>query len=269
MNKSTVFYFILVVLTIGIVASCAKVPITGRKQLSLVPESMMLSLSFSSYQEFLSQNPPVPATDPKAQEVTIVGTRIKNAVVDYMKKTNLSKQIKDYAWEYKLVNDPAVNAWCMPGGKIVVYTGILPVTRDDAGLAVVMSHEVAHAVARHGSERMSQQLAITMGAIGLDVAMQQKPQQTKDLFMSLYGVSATLGSLAYSRQHEYEADKLGLVFMAMAGYDPERAISFWESMAAQGGAKPPELLSTHPGDENRIAALKAYMPEAKKYYKPR
>ncbi|MBE0640979.1 MAG: M48 family metallopeptidase, partial [Bacteroidales bacterium] len=155
------------------------------------------------------------------------------------------------------------------GGKIVVYTGILPVTKDDAGLAVVMSHEVAHAVARHGSERMSQQLAITMGAIGLDVAMQQKPQQTKDIFMSLYGVSATLGSLAYSRQHEYEADKMGLVFMAMAGYDPERAISFWENMAAQGGAKPPELLSTHPGDENRIAALKAYMPEAKKYYKPR
>ncbi len=269
MIKNPLFRLAVFVLLLTLLAACAKVPITGRKQLSLVPESMMLSLSFSSYQEFLSQNPPVPATDPNAQMVTITGTRIKNAVVEYMKKANLSKQIKDYAWEYKLVKDAAVNAWCMPGGKIVVYTGILPVTKDEAGLAVVMSHEVAHAVARHGSERMSQQLAITMGAIGLDVAMQQKPQETRDIFMSLYGVSATLGSLAYSRQHEYEADKMGLVFMAMAGYDPERAISFWESMAAQGGAKPPELLSTHPGDENRIAALKAFLPEAKKYYKVR
>lgn len=253
----------------GSFSSCSKVPVTGRKQLNVVPDNMMLSLSFTSYKEFLGQNPPLPSSDPQSAMVKRVGHQLAIGVQDYMKSKGLSKQLKGYQWEFNLVRDEAINAWCMPGGKIVVYTGILPVTKDEGGLAVVMGHEVAHAIARHGNERLSQQLAVALGAVSLDVAMKEKPQQTKELFMSLYGVGATLGTLAYSRQHEYEADKMGLVFMAMAGYDPERAVSFWEAMATKSGPKPPEFLSTHPGDDNRIKALREFMPEAKKYYKPR
>ena len=154
----------------------------------------------------------------------------------------------------------------MPGGKVVVYTGILPLTKDDAGLAVVMGHEIAHAIADHGNERMSQELAVQAAGIGLQVFMQTKPQATQDIFMSSFGVGSQLGILAYSRQHELEADKLGLVFMAMAGYNPERAVSFWQEMAKVGGNKPPELVSTHPSDDRRIAQIQAFLPEANKYF---
>jgi len=269
MQKKTPFRILAVILVITMLASCAKVAVTGRKQLNFVPDDMMLSLSFTSYQEFLSQNPPVPTSDRRTMLVRDVGTRLSSAVTHYMKQEGLSKQIRNYAWEYNLVNDEAINAWCMPGGKIVVYTGLLPVTKDESGLAVVMGHEVAHAIARHGNERMSQQLAIAAGAVTLDVAMKEKPQQTRDIFMSLYGVGSTLGTLAYSRQHEYEADRMGLIFMAMAGYNPERALAFWQDMAAKSGPKPPEFLSTHPHDQNRIEALREHLPEAMKYYKPR
>jgi predicted Zn-dependent protease len=149
-----------------------------------------------------------------------------------------------------------------------VYTGILPVTQDEQSLAVVMGHEIAHAIARHGNERMSQGLAVQLGGVALSVALAEKSEQTQNIFMQSYGVGATLGILAYSRQHESEADKLGLVFMAMAKYNPEAAITFWERMAALGGAKPPQILSTHPSDQTRIQNLKAFMPEALKYYKP-
>ena len=154
----------------------------------------------------------------------------------------------------------------MPGGKVVVYTGILPLTKDDAGLAVVMGHEIAHAIAEHGNERMSQQLAVEAAGIGLDIYMQQKPQQTRDIFMSAFGIGSQVGMLGYSRQHELEADKLGLVFMAMAGYNPERAVSFWQDMSKVGGSKPPEILSTHPSDAHRIDKVKEFLPEALKYY---
>lgn len=266
--KTKYVRLLAVILTIGFMVGCSSVPITGRKQFNMVPDDMMLSLSFSSYQEFLTQNPPVPASDPKTQLVRKVGNNISDAVKTFMADEGLSNQISNYQWEYNLVKNEAVNAWCMPGGKIVFYTGILPITADESGLAVVMGHEVAHAIARHGNERMSQQLAIAAGAVSLDVAMKEKPQETKDLFMSLYGVGATLGTLAYSRQHEYEADKMGLIFMAMAGYNPERAIGFWQNMAAQSGPKPPEFLSTHPHDDNRVKALQEFMPKAMKYYKP-
>jgi predicted Zn-dependent protease len=196
-----------------------------------------------------------------------VGTKITQAVTQFLKSGGQSQRIEGFKWEYNLVNDKTVNAWCMPGGKVVVYSGILPLTQDETGLAVVLGHEIAHAVARHGNERMSEQLLIMMGGIGLAVALSQKPQETQNVFLMCYGVGGTLGSLAYSRIHEYEADKLGLIFMAMAGYNPEKAVDFWQRMAAQGKTNIPQFLSTHPSDENRIKELRAFLPKAKQYYK--
>ncbi|MCB0395812.1 MAG: M48 family metallopeptidase [Flavobacteriales bacterium] len=250
-----------------ITAACNKVPITGRKQMNLLPESTLVGMSLTNYRDFLKQNPPVASGQTDAQLVSRVGNKIATAVKAYMKSQNLTDRIKDYQWEFNLVNENTVNAWCMPGGKVVVYSGLLPVTKDETGLAVVMGHEIAHAIARHGNERMSQGLLVQLGGIGLSVAMSEKPEETRNLFMQSYGVTSTLGVLAYSRKHELEADKMGLIFMAMAGYDPSQAVSFWERMAQTGGAKPPELISTHPSDATRIKEIKAYLPEAMKHYK--
>ena len=264
MNK---FFRILIVFLVGtIIISCAKVPITGRKQLKLLPDSMIMEMGQSNYASFLKENPAVNPPTRQSAEVTAVGLRISQAVEKYLKDNGLSKKIEGYKWEFNVVDSKEVNAWCMPGGKVVVYTGILPLTKDDAGLAVVMGHEIAHAIADHGNERMSQELAVQAAGIGLSVYMQQKPQETQQIFMSAFGVGSQMGILAYSRQHELEADKLGLVFMAMAGYNPERAISFWQEMSKAGGAKPPEIMSTHPSDEHRIAQIQAFLPEAEKYY---
>jgi len=254
--------------TIVVLFSCTKVPITGRKQLSLIPESQVMTMSFTSYREFLSKNPVVPATDSDAQMVKRVGQKVANAVTQFMKEKGLSKRLKGYKWEFNLVNDKTVNAWCMPGGKVVVYSGLLPITQDETSLAVVMGHEIAHAVARHGNERMSQGLAVQVGGLALAVAVSQKPKETQDVFLQSYGLSSSLGMLKYSRTHESEADKLGLVFMAIAGYDPQQSVGFWERMAKAGGGKAPELLSTHPSDETRIKDIKKFMPQALKYYKP-
>jgi predicted Zn-dependent protease len=251
-----------------LVISCSKVPITGRKQLKLIPDSQINEMGNANYASFLKANPPVNPPTQKSAEVTSVGMRVSDAVERYLNGHGLSDRIAGYKWEFNTVNSSEVNAWCMPGGKVVVYTGILPLTKDDAGLAVVLGHEIAHAIAGHGNERMSQQLAIEAAGMGLDVYMQQKPQQTHDIFMTAFGVGSQLGQLAYSRQQELEADRLGLIFMSMAGYDPERAISFWQEMSKVGGTKPPEMLSTHPSDEHRIAEIKKLMPEAKKYYEP-
>ena len=196
-----------------------------------------------------------------------VGTKIQQAVEKYYTDKGLSSQLNGFKWEFNVVDENIVNAWCMPGGKVVVYTGLLPVTQDEASLAVVMGHEIAHAIARHGNERMSQGLIVQFGAAVLSTAMQQKPALTQSIFQQAYGLSTNLGILKYSRTHETEADKMGLVFAAMGGYNPEVAIGFWERMSqASSGTKPPELLSTHPSDETRIANLKAFMPEAKKYF---
>ncbi|MEI6059729.1 MAG: M48 family metallopeptidase [Bacteroidota bacterium] len=249
-----------------VIISCSKVPITGRKQLKLLPNSMMMEMGQSNYTSFLKQNPAINPPTYASSEVTAVGVRISQAVEKYMKDNGLASKIAGYKWEFNVVDSKEANAWCMPGGKVVVYTGILPLTRDDAGLAVVLGHEIAHAIADHGNERMSQELAIQAAGIGLEVFMQQKPQQTRDIFMSSFGVGSQLGILAYSRQHELEADKLGLVFMAMAGYNPERAVSFWQDMSKAGGTKPPEIMSTHPSDERRIAQVQAFLPEAEKYF---
>ena len=251
-----------------IIFSCSKVPITGRRQLKLLTYSQINEMSNANYASFLKANPPVNPPTQNSAEVTAVGQRVSNAVERYMNSHGLSDRIKGYKWEFNTVNRQDVNAWCMPGGKVVVYTGILPLTKDDAGLAVVLGHEIAHAIAGHGNERLSQQLAIEAAGVGLDIYMQQKPQQTRDLFLSAFGVGSQLGVLAYSRQHELEADRLGLIFMAMAGYDPQRALLFWQEMSKVGGAKPPEFLSTHPSDEHRIAEVRKLLPEAQKYFEP-
>ncbi len=257
-----------VIILIGVVViSCSKVPITGRKQLKLLPNSTMIQMGQSNYLAFLKEHPAVSSTTVNSTEVAAVGLRISQAVEKYMKDHGLSKTIEGYKWEFNVVESPEANAWCMPGGKVVVYTGILPLTRDDAGLAVVLGHEIAHAIAEHGNERMSQTLAVQAAGVGLDVFMQQKPQQTHDIFMSAFGAGSQLGILAFSRQQESEADKLGLVFMSMAGYNPQRAVSFWQDMSKLGGTKPPEILSTHPSDATRISQVQAFIPEAQKYFR--
>jgi predicted Zn-dependent protease len=260
--------YFLPFLLLFILVACEKVPITGRKQVNLVAESEMIGMSLTSYKEFLTKNPPVSDANADAQLVKKVGNNIAKAVEAFMKDKGLSSRLKGYQWEFNLVNDKTVNAWCMPGGKVVVYSGLLPVTQTETALACVLGHEIAHAVARHGNERMSQGLLVQLGGVALSVALSQKTQLTQDLFMQSYGVGSQLGMLKYSRTHESEADKMGLVFMAMAGYNPEEAIAFWERMAnAGGGNQPPELLSTHPSDATRIADIKAFLPEAMKYYK--
>ncbi|HEX7357091.1 MAG TPA: M48 family metallopeptidase [Ignavibacteriaceae bacterium] len=259
--------FIPIILLALTVYYCSTVPITGRSQLSLISASEMNSMSFAQYGDFLKENKL--SNDKSAVDmVRRVGGKIQRAVETYFAQNNLSQELEGYEWEFNLVESPDVNAWCMPGGKVVVYTGILPVTKDETGLAVVMGHEIAHAVAQHGAERMSQGLLQQLGGVALSVALQNKPQETQDLFMTAYGVGTTVGvMLPFSRTQESEADRLGLIFMAMAGYNPNYAIDFWTRMAAQSGGKPPEFLSTHPSDETRIADLKKELPEAMNYYK--
>jgi predicted Zn-dependent protease len=266
MRKKNIF---VTIASFILIVSCYKVPISGRRQINMIPESEMMAMSLTNYTDFLTQNPPVPESDPDAQLVKKVGNKIAQAVEAFMKSKGLSNRIEGYQWEFNLVNENTVNAWCMPGGKVVVYSGLLPVTQTEAALACVMGHEIAHAVARHGNERMSEGLLVQAGGIALSVALSEKSQFTRDLFAQSYGAGSQLGLLKYSRVHESEADKLGIVFMAMAGYNPQEAVAFWERMAkATAGNKPPELLSTHPSDETRIANIKAFLPEAMKYYTP-
>jgi predicted Zn-dependent protease len=252
---------------IALLASCAKNPITGRSSLNLLPESEMMSMSYTEYRGII-QKSQVISTGKDAEMVKRVGQRIANAVTTYMNSKGLQKNLQGYQWEFNLVQGAEVNAWCMPGGKVVVYTGLMPVAQTETGLAVVMGHEIAHAIAKHGNERMSQQLAQQAGGVALSVALANKPQQTQDLFMASYGVGSNLAvMLPYSRKHESEADEMGLIFMAMAGYDPNEAVNFWQRMSKVGGSKPPELLSTHPSDATRIQNLQKLIPKAMTYYK--
>ena len=250
-----------------LLVSCSTVPITGRKHLSLIPAGEMMSMSYQQYGDFLKSNK-LSTNQEQTQMVKRVGGRIQNAVERYFAEKGMSDQLKDYKWEVNLVESSEVNAWCMPGGKIVVYTAILPITQTEAGLGVVLGHEVAHAIAEHGNERMSQGLMAQLGAAGLSVALQNKPEETKNLWMQAYSVGAQYGALLpFSRTQESEADEIGLTFMAMAGYDPNEALSFWQRMAESNkGQKPPEFMSTHPSDETRIADIRKHIPEAMKYY---
>lgn len=256
-----------VVIVLGII-SCTKVPISGRKQMNLLPESQLMSMSLTQYGSFLKENPPMSNQIEDTKRVKRVGGRIAHAVEIYMKENGFSNRVKNYKWEFNLVNQNTVNAWCMPGGKVVVYKGILPVAATDEGLAVVMGHEIAHAVARHGNERMSQGLIAAAGAVGLAVALKEKPAETQALFLGAYGISTGTAIMAFGRNHESEADKLGMVFMAMAGYQPNEAIPFWERMKAKsGGASTPEFLSTHPSHDTRIQRITDFLPEAQSYFK--
>jgi len=251
-----------------LLSGCTEVEITGRQQFNVVPDSMMNSMSFQSYGEFLSTHK-LSTNAEQTEMVKRVGGRIQKAVEQYCEKNYIQDQLANYKWEFNLVEDPNVNAWCMPGGKVVVYPGLLPVAQGEAGLAVVMGHEIAHAFAKHGAERMTQQVLVQLGSVGVSAALKDKPEQTKELFKSLYGAGTQVGILLpYSRVHESEADHLGLVFMAMAGYNPEEAVAFWQRMAAgKKGARPPEILSTHPADETRINNIKDLLPEAMTYYR--
>lgn len=262
------FVVIAVLFSLAYIVSCTKVPITNRRQVNLIAESELIGMSAQAYDEFLSQHYVLPDSDSRTQMVKRIGNRIKTAVEVFLQENHQTKRMDGFTWQFNLVEDPAVNAWCMPGGKVVVYTGIIPVAQDETSLAVVMGHEIAHAIARHGNERMSQGLLLEAGGATLGAVVGNQPGLARDIFLQSYGIGGTLGMLAYSRNHESEADKLGLVFMAMAGYDPQAAIGFWTRMSQQGGQAPPEILSTHPSDETRVTTLKEFMPEAMKYYKP-
>jgi predicted Zn-dependent protease len=247
--------------------ACKTVPVTGRKQLNLVPNSMIQALAFSEYDSVVKASPTLMQTDDRAQMVSRVGGRIKQAVESYLQQNNMSKEVKSFKWEFNTINQNIVNAWCMPGGKVVVYTGLLPVTQNETALAVVMGHEIAHAIARHGNERMSEGLLINLGGLVLEDALKNKKQQTQLLFLGLYVVGSNLAlALPNSRMQESEADKLGLIFMSMAGYNPEEAIPFWQRMAAVNTNKTPEFLSTHPSDATRIKKLSALIPDIKTQY---
>ena len=251
------------------ITSCSTNSVTGRKQLTLLSESQLQQMAMTEYKTFLSQNKVVSSTANRdAEMVRRVGSRIATAITNYYTKQGKGEILNGYQWEFNLVDSKEVNAWCMPGGKVVVYTGLLPVTQNEAALAVVLGHEITHAVAGHGNERMSQgMLAQGIGVAG-NILTSGNPQ-VNNIFNSVYAPGAQVGVLLpNSRKQEYEADHFGLIFMAMAGYNPREAIPFWQRMAQSGGDKPPEFLATHPSDENRIAKLQGYMNEALKYYKP-
>ncbi|MBA2499875.1 MAG: M48 family metallopeptidase [Chitinophagaceae bacterium] len=252
-------------------AGCSTNPVTGRSQFKLVPEQELQAMAAQEYQQFLSSSKVVSSSNNRdAEMVKRVGTRVTNAVKSYYASRNLSDALAGFTWEYNLVNDPAVNAWAMPGGRIVVYTGLLGVTKNEAALAAVIGHEISHAIFKHGNERMSQGLAQQLGGTALSIALANKPAQTQNLFNTAYGIGTNVGVLLpFSRKQESEADRYGLIWMAMAGYNPQEAIPLWERMeAASSGNKPPEFLSTHPSENTRMTNLRKWMPEALKYYKP-
>lgn len=259
----TGFLAVAILLTLG----CTQNAVTGRKSLSLVSSQEMLSSSKLQYTQFLQENKVVGSTQ-QADMVKKMGARIASAITKYYNDQGLGALLEGYQWEYNLVESKEVNAWCMPGGKIVVYTGILPITQNENALAVVMGHEIAHAMAEHGRERVSQGLLQQYGGVALSVLASSKPAETQNLFMSAYGIGTNLlGILPFSRKQELEADKLGLLYCAMAGYDPREAVPLWERMKKlSNGQSPPEFASTHPAEDTRIAKLKEQMPEAMVYY---
>lgn len=255
------------VLIMLILSACNTVPLTGRKQLNLISSNQMQSLSSSQYGEVLQKSKVVTNT-PESRMVKEVGQRIKNAVEAYLRENNMSDLLDGYQWEFNLIESDELNAWCMPGGKVAFYTGIMPVCKNEQGVAVVMGHEVAHAIARHGNERMSQNMVQQYGGVALSTVLANEPAQAKALYMQAYGIGSQYAvMLPFSRKHESEADHLGLIFMAMAGYNPQAAPEFWQRMdAMSGGAQPAEFLSTHPSHSTRISNLNKWMKEAMSYY---
>ncbi|OPY06017.1 MAG: TPR repeat-containing protein YfgC precursor [Syntrophus sp. PtaB.Bin001] len=262
---------IAAIFLIFLLASCTTVPLTGRSGLSLVPDSQIVTMSYQQYSEVLKKSK-LSNNQEKVQMVRRVGGRIAMAAESFLKESGAGADVALYKWEFNLIeDDKVVNAWCMPGGKVAVYTGILPIAKDETGLAVVVGHEVAHAIAKHGNERMSQALLVQLGGIGLSAALSTQAAATQELFLQLYGVGANVGyMLPYSRLHENEADRIGLVLMAKAGYDPRAAVGLWQRMNSQSSGRTLEFLSTHPAPATRVANIEALIPEAMRYYqKPR
>jgi predicted Zn-dependent protease len=261
LTKVVLFSFILMV----IIVACTTVPLTNRKQLSLIPASEIQAMSYQQFSQVKSESK-LSGNQIQVSMIQNVGVRISRAAEAFLKQENVNMQ---FDWEFILIDDDKTpNAWCMPGGKVAFYTGILPFTRNETGAAVVMGHEVAHALAQHGNERMSQGLLVQLGGITLAKALEDKPELTQNLWLQAFGLGAQVGILLpYSRKHELEADRIGLIIMAKAGYDPHEAVTFWERMKeASGGQAPPEFLSTHPSDDKRIAGLQQVLPEALRYY---
>lgn len=244
--------------------ACSTNPFTGKQSLNFVSNNEIFPAAFQQYDQFLKDNKVITGTA-DAKRVESVGIKIKSAAEKWLKAHGHNSYLDGYQWEYKLVDSPDVNAWCMPGGKIVVYTGILPITQDEAGLATVMGHEVSHALANHGAQRMSAAQLQQLGAVGVAVAAGGKSEQTQQILQQAYGLGSQVGvMLPFSRSHETEADQIGLILMAIAGYNPDQSLNFWQRMAAKsGGNAPPEFLSTHPSDATRIANLRKLLPEAK------
>lgn len=257
---------IVVILILAmLVDACAKVPITGRRQLSAVSHEEIMPLVNEQYDSVISEGKVLTNTA-DGRSVVEVGSRISQAVENFLVQEGYEDLIDDFDWEFNLLESDQINAWCMPGGKVAFYTGILPITENETGIAVVMGHEIAHAVASHSRERMSNGMVANLGLSVLSSAMGQNPSMTQQIFLQSVGIGSQLGMLKFSRKHELEADELGLLFMAMAGYDPREAPVFWERMAAAGGEAPPEFLSTHPGPDRRIDRLNANMKKAMEYY---
>jgi predicted Zn-dependent protease len=263
--RNTIFKVNLL-LCVVLISGCSTVPITGRKQLKIIPEQQMIAQSAVSYAEVISEGP-LSKNKEQTEQIRRVGERIAAAVETYLAANNQLDLIEGFNWEFNLIEDDEPNAWCMPGGKVVFYTGILSYTKDEEGIAVVMGHEIAHAIAGHGTERVTHQI-IQQGG-GVLASYFSKDSDFHEAIMMSYGLgSQYLAVLPYSREHESEADHMGLVFMAMAGYNPEVAVEFWQRMGAAGGQKPPEFLSTHPSDATRVRELREHMPEALLYYHP-
>jgi predicted Zn-dependent protease len=263
--KRLLFMSLIIATAAGI--GCTKNQITGRKQLSLIPESQLRTMAVQEYKSFLTQNKVITnGANKDAEMVKRVGGRIAKAITDYYTQQGKAALMQGYNWEFNLVDDNQVNAWCMPGGKVVVYTGLLPIAQNEAALAIVMGHEISHAIAGHGGERMSQGMfAQGLGMVG-DIVTSKNPK-INSLFGNIYGIGAQAGYLLpNSRAQELEADHYGLLYAAMAGYNPKEAIAFWERMSKAGGQKPPEFLATHPSDARRIAQLQTHMDEALKFY---
>ncbi|MEQ6122802.1 M48 family metallopeptidase [Pseudotenacibaculum sp. MALMAid0570] len=244
---------------------CTTVPITGRKRITPVKDENVLPASFAQYKGFLEKNKL--SKDEKAtNQVKEIGVRISKAVDHFMRNNGMQKEADSYKWEFNLVEDKTVNAWALPGGKVVFYTGILPICDNEDGVAAVMGHEIAHAFAKHGQERMRQGQIQALGGIAVAIGTSGENKEKQQIWNTVYGVGSTVGMLAYSREHESEADKLGLVFMIMAGYNGEEAAEVWVRMSekSKGKKSPPVILSTHPSNESRIKALRDYLPEAKR-----
>ncbi len=249
-----------------IFVSCATNPFTGKKTLALpgTENSTLFPAAFAQYNQVLSESNVVTGTK-DSEMITRVGQRIAVAAERWLNANGYQGYLDDYKWEYKLIQSDQVNAWCMPGGKIAFYTGILPIAQNETGIAAIMGHEVAHALANHGQQRMSSGMLQQLGGIGVAVATGNESPEKQQIWMQAYGLTTTVaGVLPFSRSHETEADEIGIILMAIAGYNPDEASELWKRMKANsGGQAPPEFLSTHPSSDSRIANLKSLAPKAK------